>query len=65
MIGYLLNIFPDRPKQIFSFSDCQEISFGFVKLMCIILKNPNQKKKTKQLHRIKGANKQEIPKNEI
>lgn len=45
LIGYLLNIFPDRPKQIFPLSDCQEVSFGFVELVCVILENPSKKKK--------------------
>lgn len=52
LIGYLLNIFPDRPKQIFSLSDCQEVSFGFVELVCVILESPSKKKN----FRINGVN---------
>lgn len=32
-----LNVFPDRPQQVFSFPDGQEVAFGFVEFMRVIL----------------------------
>lgn len=35
--GYSLNVFPDRPQEILPFPDGQEVTFGFVEFMCVIL----------------------------
>lgn len=38
MTEHLLNVFPDGPKQVFSFPDGQEVAFGFVEFMRVILR---------------------------
>lgn len=35
--GYSLDVFPDRTKQVFPFPDSQEVAFGFVEFMRVIL----------------------------
>lgn len=45
--SHSLDVFPDGPQQVFSFSDGQEVAFGFVEFMCVILHGNAQNENTK------------------
>lgn len=45
--SHSLNVFPDGPQQIFPFPDGQEVAFGFVEFMRVILRGHAQNKNTK------------------
>lgn len=40
---YSLNVFADRPQQIFSLPDGKEVGFGFVEFVSVVLGYSNKK----------------------